>query len=215
MTWILFSVRCDMSNAVENEFKFTTDRHIDAMAVIDRLESFLRDHDVTYTKKNRSSVDTYFDSKDLELFNSGCSLRNKVSSNGKIKLTAKKPISSNKGVMSRKEIEKPSDGSLRSVKSFGAQIFPNIVIRDEPSLTLESERTAFYYEDEGNEIMLSFDKCRYISGRLSKEFLEIEIELMGDNEEKDFDHIGLERFITEDLSFKSVTKSKYQRGIDW
>ena len=204
-----------MSKAVENEFKFTSDSAADKRAVLDGLESFLEDRDIDYKVRTRSSVDTYFDSKDLDLYHSGCSLRNKVSSKGKVKLTAKRPISNEKGVMSREEIEDRSDGSFRSLEAFGKMVFPGIKIQKRPVLTLKSERTAFYYIDEGNEIMLSFDVCKYISGDLSKTFLEIEIELMGDIAENDFDSLGLSRFVTDELHFESVTKSKYQRGIEW
>lgn len=204
-----------MSKAVENEFKFTTDRTSGKKAILDSLESFLDDHDVEYEVRTRSSVDTYFDSKDLDLYRSGCSLRNKVSSKGKVKLTAKRPICNEKGVMSREEIEDKSDGSFRSLEAFGKMVFPKVKIQKQPVLTLKSERTAFYYTDEGNEIMLSFDVCRYISGDLSKDFLEIEIEFMGDSAENDFDSLGLSRFVTDELDFESVTKSKYQRGMEW
>ena len=204
-----------MSKAVENEFKFTTDRIDDRRAIMDGLESFLEEHDVRYKVRTRSSVDTYYDSIDLDLYRSGCSLRNKVSSKGKVKLTAKRPISNEKGVMSREEIEDRSDGSFRSLEAFGKMVFPGVTIQKRPVLTLKSERVAFYYIDEGNEIMLSLDVCKYISGDLSKDFLEIEIEFMGDSAENSFDSLGLSRFVTDKLRFESVTKSKYQRGMEW
>ena len=204
-----------MSKAVENEFKFTTDRISDKRAIMDGLESFLEDHDVKYKVRTRLSVDTYYDSKELDLYRSGCSLRNKASSKGKFKLTAKRPISNEKGVMSREEIEDSSDGSFRSLEAFGKMVFPGVKIQKQPVLTLKSERVAFYYIDEGNEIMLSLDVCKYVSGDLSKDFLEIEIEFMGDSAENGFDSLGLSRFVTDKLRFESVTKSKYQRGMEW
>ncbi|MBR4202779.1 MAG: hypothetical protein IKQ93_04305, partial [Candidatus Methanomethylophilaceae archaeon] len=76
-----------------------------------------------------------------------------------------------------------------------------------------TERTAFYYTD-GADVMLTFDTCRYISGKRRKDFLEVEIESMGKSTERGFDHIGMRDFVKE-LSFYPVTKSKYQRGIEW
>ena len=94
-------------------------------------------------------------------------------------------------------------------------VFPGVKIQKQPVLTLKSERVAFYYIDEGNEIMLSLDVCKYVSGDLSKDFLEIEIEFMGDSAENGFDTLGLSRFVTDKLRFESITKSKYQRGMEW
>jgi adenylate cyclase class IV len=202
-----------MSKAVENEFKFTTDQKLGAADTVNALESFLREHGVPFNKKGRQSTDTYYDSEDLALFHGGCILRQKNSSNGRIKLTAKKPISNEEEMMSREEIEILSDGRFESLEAFGRECFPDLVIQKEPVLTIETERTAIYYID-GTDIMLSFDICRYVSGEDSKRFLEIEIESMGNATERGFDLIGMRDFV-KGLSFFPVTKSKYQRGIEW
>lgn len=202
-----------MGTAVENEFKFTTDQKLNAADTIESLETFLKDRGIPYNKKSRQSTDTYYDSKDLALFRGGCILRQKNSSNGRIKLTAKKPISNAEEMMSREETEIISDGTFESLEAFGKECFPDLIIGKEPVLTIETERTAIYYID-GADIMLSFDTCRYISGENSKRFLEIEIESMGNTTERGFDLIGMRDF-TKQLSFFPVTKSKYQRGIEW
>lgn len=202
-----------MSKAVENEFKFTTDQRLSPDDIVGSLESFLNEHSITYKKKIRQSTDRYYDSEDLALFKRGCSLRQKNTSKGKFKLTAKRPISNECEMMSREEIEKPSDGSFRALESFGRECFPNVSIQKEPLVTILTERVALYYAD-GSDIMVSFDSCRYVSGIHSKAFLEIEIESMNETTERGFDHLGMRDFV-KDLKFSPVTKSKYQRGIEW
>ncbi len=198
---------------VENEFKFTTDRKLEPADVINSLESFLKDHSIPYEKKVRQSQDRYYDSNTLELYRKGCSLRQKNTFKGKVKLTAKKPLSNEGEMMSREEIEMPADGRFMTLKAFGKGCFPDITIEKDPVLQMRTERTAFYYTD-GADVMLTFDTCRYISGKRHKDFLEVEIESMGKSTERGFDHIGMRDFVKE-LSFYPVTKSKYQRGIEW
>ena len=147
------------------------------------------------------------------MFHGGCILRQKIQSTGKIKLTAKKPISNEEEMMSRREIEILSDGKFKSLKAFGKEIFPDLKIMKDPVLTIETERTAIYYID-GADIMLSFDICRFVCGKDSKTFLEIEIESMSQTTERGFDLIGMRDFVKE-RSFYPVTTSKYQRGIEW
>ena len=198
---------------VENEFKFTTDKKLDANEVIDSLESYLKEHSVPYEKKVRQSKDRYYDTNTLELYRKGCSLRQKNTFRGKIKLTAKKPLSNEEEMMSREEIEMPADGRFMTLKAFGKGCFPDVTIEKEPVLKMSTVRTAFYYTD-GADVMLTFDTCKYISGNTSKNFLEIEIESMGKSTMREFDHIGMRKFV-KGLSFYPVTKSKYQRGIEW
>ncbi len=203
-----------MGTAVENEFKYTSDRDIDAGLLVERLEVFLKDRSVPFKKKVKRSKDLYFDSADMELFNSERMLRMKTSENGKIKLTVKRPISNEFGMMSREEIEAASDGSMDDIVRFAGKHLPGIQIGEEPTLAIECERTAFDYLD-GSGIKLSFDRCIYVHGDASKTFYEIELESMNESTERDFDEIGMCGFIEETLGFEPVTKSKYQRGIEW
>lgn len=203
-----------MSTAIENEFKFQIEQRVDIPSIIQELEDYLVSHYVDYKMKTRQSVDTYFDSKDLELFHSGCTMRSKVSSTGKIKLTAKKPVSNDFGMMSREETEIISDGKYKTLKKFCEECFPGVEFQKKPVLTLESERFAFYYKD-GSDVLLSLDTCTYKSGKKSKNFVEIELESMSDSTVRDFDSIGIVSFISDELGFENVTKSKYHRGIEW
>jgi len=203
-----------MTKTTENEYKFTNMGEMSAAEVVGRLRSFLDSSGVTFEEKTRKSVDTYYDSDDLVLYRSDCSLRQKVSSNGKIKLTIKRPVSKDGGVMSREEIEIRSDGSLESVKSFCGQYFPDLRIGDIPVVSVENERYAFNYTD-GSGIMLSLDSCEYVSGERRTKFYEIEIESMDDGVQRDFDSIGLCGFVKDELGFEPTVKSKYCRGVEW
>jgi inorganic triphosphatase YgiF len=200
--------------AVENEYKFTCDGYGNAEGLISELESFVVRKGVPYKKKVKSSVDYYYDDKDLSLYCADCCLRKKVSANGKIKLTAKRPISRGDGMLSREEIERTSDGTLKDLKAFCNEQFPSLDMEREPVLTAECERTAFDYQD-GSELKLSFDVVNYVRGPLRYRFYEIELESMDDSECRDFDTIGLIPFITDHLGFEPATGSKYRRGVDW
>ncbi len=203
-----------MGTAVENEFKFTSDRRIDEDTVVDELLSYLDKKGITYSVKVKSSVDRYYDSEHLALYHNDCMLRLKNSENGKIKLTMKRPISNAKQMMSRKEIERASDGSFEDVCAFCRTEFPDLIISPEPTLMIECERTSIDLKD-GSGIKLSFDHCVYRYGIDSKDFYEIEYESMDDITNTEFDNIGICGFIQFYLEFQPVVKSKYQRGIEW
>ena len=138
-------------------------------------------------------------------------LRRKVSSTGKIKLTVKRPISNKHGIMSREETERTSDGSYEDLCEFVHEVIPDIEIRRQPIFTLECERAAY---DLDNGTNLSFDVCTYVHGERRKDFLEIELECMSDSVKRDFDSDGICDLV-QNMGFKQVTKSKYQRGIEW
>ena len=202
-----------MGTAVENEFKFTSYEHLDADIIIDKLMTFLSQHRISYNLKSKHSVDSYFDTTDFDLYKMDCILRRKNSSNGKIKLTMKRPMSNELGMMSRLEIERASDGSFDDLMDFFHNEFPSMTIDDDPVLYIDCDRTAFDYTD-GSNIKLSLDHCFYMFKDNKKDFFEIELESMDDHTKRDFDSIGILDFI-ESLEFQQVTVSKYQRGIQW
>ncbi len=76
---------------------------------------------------------------------------------------------------------------------------------------MECERAAY---DLDNGTNLSIDLCTYVSGKKRKDFLEIELECMSDVVNRDFDSEGLCDLALE-LGFEQVTRSKYQRGVEW
>jgi inorganic triphosphatase YgiF len=178
------------------------------------MEAFLQESGMPYKKKSKSSLDTYYDTKNHALYAKDCSLRRKISSKGKVKLTLKRPISNDLGMMSREEIEIMSDGSLESLKEFAAPYFPGLKIADMPALTVLNTRTAFEYKD-GSGIKLSIDDCRYVDGHNTLDFYEIELESMDGDIHRGFDTIGILDFISSDLGFKLTVQSKYSRGIAW
>ncbi len=203
-----------MGNNVENEFKFTLEGCQDCGAISERLEGFLNEHGVPYSKKIKQSVDSFFDTEDYQVYEKDCVLRRKVSSNGKVKLTIKKPLSNEFRMMSRQEIEVPSDGSIGEIRAFAAEYLPDLEIMEGPVLVSECERTSITYED-GSCIKLSVDACSYVNGGSRKDFCEIELESIDDSTKRDFDAIGMCDFITDVLGFVTVTESKYRRGIKW
>ncbi len=203
-----------MSVAVENEFKFTRTKAIDVVRTLQMMRDFLKDHGIEYKEKTKRSTDEYYDSEGLELYDSNCSLRKKVSENGKIKLTAKSLRSNEMEMMSRTEVEVPSDGSFRETVEFAAKQFPSVVIEKEPVISLNTQRTAFDYLD-GSGIKLSFDSCEYFRDYRSTVFYEIEVESMDDAVKWDFDEIDVCSFIRDGLGFDPVVTSKYQRGVLW
>jgi len=203
-----------MGNNVENEFKFTLEGCQDCSSITKRLEQYLDEHGVPYSEKIRQSVDSFFDTEDFRIYEDDCVLRRKVSSNGKIKLTIKKPISNEFRMMSRQEIEVPSDGSIEEIRAFAAEYLPGMEVGEEPVLVSECERTSIKYED-GSCIKLSVDACSYLDGGSRKDFCEIELESIDDSTQRDFDAIGMCDFITDELGFVTVTESKYRRGIKW
>ena len=200
-----------MVTAVENEFKFTTDDCSNVEHILQELESYLIEKDIIYSYRTKQSVDSYFDSKHLLLYSAGCMLRRKVSSTGKIKHTFKEPISNDYGMMSRQETERTSDGSFKDLCNFVREIYPDINIEEQPVFTMECERAAY---DLDNGTNLSIDLCTYVSGKKRKDFLEIELECMSDVVNRDFDSEGLCDLALE-LGFEQVTRSKYQRGVEW
>jgi len=199
--------------AVENEFKFTSEKDLDPGSVAESLRSFLSSKNVPFKEKSKQSVDLYFDTEGLDLYKEDCILRQKTSSNGKIKLTVKRPISNEMRMMSREEIETESDGSWERVLSFSEEHLPGRIVLEKPSLTIECERIAFDYKD-GSGIKLSLDVCDYVDGPTKKRFYEIELESVDDSTNREFDSIGMCQFI-EDLGFAPVTESKYRRGVAW
>lgn len=203
-----------MSEAVENEYKFTTSKDLDREYVVRRLGSFLDSHDIPYKVKSKRSVDSYYDTDELALFHADCCLRKKVSENGNIKLTIKRPISNAEGMMSRDEIERTSDGSIDDVRKFCDQYFSDLCILEMPVFTVETERTAFDYKD-GSGIKLSLDSCDYVLREHRHRFYEIELESMDSTTERGFDDIGILLYIEKVLGFEPTTKSKYVRGIEW
>jgi len=202
-----------MDGAVENEYKFVSYEG-DYDAINSELREHLRRSGMAFREKSKHSIDNYYDSNDLALYHSDCCLRKKTTKKGKSKLTIKKPIDNGHGMMSRQEIEESSDGSLDSIKGFAERYLPGIVIKDEPVISVETDRTVFEYLD-GSGVKLSLDHCFYKHGEMSKEFYEIEIESMSDITVRDFDSIGIIDTIVNDLRFRQTTVSKYSRGMDW
>ena len=198
--------------AVENEYKFTSDR-TDISACLSELESFLRSTGIQYSVQKKQSTDHYYDSEQMEITSRGCFIRKRTYSDGKCKLTVKRPISVN-GDITREEIERPSDGTHSELQGFCDECFPGVVLNEMPTLTNDCERTVFAFEDKSGA-KLYFDKCQFVSGPNFRDFLEIEYEIVSDKVMADFDDMGLIDFVTRVLGVKPVSESKYLRGLKW
>ena len=198
---------------VENEYKFTSDDVPDVYLCIASIKTFLKKKNLDYSVSEKHITDYYYDSKNMEITDTGCFLRKRIDKSGKCKLTIKKPIS-NKESMSREEIERESDGSFGDLMDFSAAHYPVVEVIDDPMLVLLSDRTVFSMKD-GTDAKLTFDVCKYIDGSRSKSFWEIEFEIITDDAQSDFDTYGIKDFITNGLGFKTVTESKYSRGLKW
>ena len=198
--------------AVENEYKFTSD-DADPEFCISALESFLKDAGAVYSKAVKSYLDRYYDSDGLEIAGKGCFIRERIYRDGKCKLTVKRPISVN-GAMSREEIERASDGTFGTLSDFCDECFPGMILCKDPVLTNVCERTIFSLENEFG-IKLSFDMCQYVDGDKTKDYSEIELEVVSDTVVSDFDEFGVKVFVTDALGFRQVTESKFIRGLRW
>ncbi len=197
---------------IENEYKFTSDS-ADPVQCIGRLRSFLQSSGIPFSESDRSYTDRYFDSSAMEITAAGCFLRQRTYSDGRCKLTVKRPISG-EGAMIREETERSSDGSFGDLQSFSGECFPGVEIESLPALVNVCRRTVFAYGD-GSGIKLSFDMCQYAKSNRRKDYSEIELECVSDRSMGDFDTVGVSRIVTEELNFSPVHESKYVRGLKW
>ena len=200
-----------MGTAIENEFKFTTDRELDEDVILGRIKKFLNEKGIAYTVEEKDSTDAYYDTDGLDLYRTNRTLRMKRKSDGSYKLTAKEPVSNAEGVMSRKETEKRSNGSFEDLVEFVKKQMPDISILERPSLTLETHRVSIGFDN----VDLAFDRCIFFHDGDSKTFHEIELELVSGETDSGFDNFGLAGFVEDELQFERATESKYHRGIDW
>ncbi len=197
---------------IENEYKFTSDS-AEPERCIGGLRSFLRSSGIPFEESDRSYTDRYFDSSAMEITSAGCFLRQRIYSDGRCKLTVKRPVSS-EGAVAREETERVSDGFFEDLQAFSRECFPGVEIEPLPTLVNVCRRTVFAYGD-GSGIKLSFDMCQYARSNRRKDYSEIELECVSDGIVKDFDTAGVSRFVTEELGFSPVHESKYVRGLRW
>ena len=198
---------------VENEYKFTSTRDIDRKGLLKDLSALLIDRDLGYSLSTNWHIDTYYDSEDLGITKKGCFLRMRDYCDGRFKMTVKRPVEENGNLLSREEIERPSDGDVSDVVSFGNELFPDTAVSERPVLTLKALRSTFKYNDNGKR-KLTLDECTFMYGQNSITFWELELECMSDDVTAGFDDIGLESFLS-DKGMVPVFNSKYERGLEW
>ncbi len=198
--------------SLENEYKFTSDS-ADPAQCIGKLRFFLESSGMPFDESERSYTDRYYDSSGRGITSTGGFLRQRTYSDGRGKLTVKRPVSTD-GKMVREEIERTTDCSFDDLREFSNKYFPGVDIDSIPTLVNVCRRTVFAYRD-GSGIKLSFDMCQYVVNDTRKDYAEIELECISDHSLEDFDGIGVSHFVTEELHFSPVQESKYVRGLRW
>ena len=199
--------------AVENEYKFTSTQNIDRKKLLKSISALLIEKDIEYSLSINWHIDTYYDSDGLDITEKRCFLRMRDYCDGRFKMTVKRPVEENDNLLSREEIERPSEGRVSDIISFGKELFPDLEISERPVLKIKALRSTFKYNDNGKK-KLTLDECTFISDDKTKTFWELELECISDDVTTGFDDIGLESFLS-DKGMVPVFNSKYERGLEW
>ena len=178
---------------------------------------------VSTTEKQNN--DEYYDTRDLNLFKNGGSLRiRKVEQKGKekIKATCKMPLEKGEVYSSRSEIEENlPDASFETFRQ--KMIDSNVAVNFEdilkfPILNSRTKRTDVVLDKNGVQVCLSFDNSKYTNHTLNNEMSVtdrmIEIEAIGELNNRIILN-EIHEFITSSFPGLIVNKqSKYERGIN-
>ena len=177
---------------------------------------------VSITEKQNN--DEYYDTKDLDLYKNGGSLRiRKIEQKGKekIKATYKMPLKKGEVYSSRTEIEETlSDDSFETFmqKMVDSSIAINFNdILKFPILNSRTKRKDVVLDKNGVQVCLSFDNSLYtnhLSNEISVTDRMIEIEAIGELNNRIILN-EIHNFITSTFKNLEINKqSKYERGIN-
>lgn len=177
---------------------------------------------VSITKKENN--DEYYDTKDLNLYKNGGSLRiRKVKQEGKekIKATCKKPLERGEVYSSRSEIEETlSDSKYETFREKMIEAGVDIdfdKILSFPILNSHTKRTDVVLDKNGVQVCLSFDNSDYTNHMLDETRSTdrmIEIEAIGELNNRIILN-EIHKFITSSFKNLEINKqSKYERGIN-
>lgn len=201
-------------NTIENEYKFVNYFSDGREYYYKMLISFLDKNGIKYSVSEKNYTDSFYDTEDLEITKKECFLRKR--DRGKCgALTVKKPVSS-KGMLSRVEIEEPFDGicNKEMIEKFCKKNLGKMILSDNPILLMNTIRSTFKFVSN-DKVKLTFDDCQYYDDPFKFNFLEIELEIVSNKEELEFDLVDIRQFITKELNFIPVTESKFSRGMKW
>ena len=176
------------------------------------------------TVTEKQNDDEYYDTKDLNLYKNGGSLRiRKIEQQGKekIKATCKMPLNKGEVYSSRSEFEEPLlDDSFETLmkKSIDLGVTVNFddILRF-PVLKSFTKRKDVVLSKNGVQVCLSFDNSRYTNHILSEISVNdgmIEIEAIGELNNRIILN-EIHDFITSAFSNLQINKqSKYERGVN-
>ncbi len=178
---------------------------------------------VIETAKKQNN-DEYYDTKDLNLYKNGGSLRiRKVSQEGKekIKATCKMPLEKGEVYSSRSEIEESlSDSSFETFRKKMTDVGVDVnfdEILSFPILNSKTKRTDVVLDKNGVQVCLSFDNSQYtnhVLNDISVKDRMIEIEAIGELNNRVILN-EIHKFITSSFdNFEINKQSKYERGIN-
>lgn len=208
----------------EFELKYIIDDvEVDRDTLLDQIIATFQTNGFSVVSiSNKQNNDEYYDTRNLDLFKNGGSLRvRRVNQSGKekIKATYKEPLEKGEVYSSRTEIEGTlPDTSFETFKeemtSLGVTVdFDSIL--EFPILNSITDRTDIVLDKNGIEVCLSFDSSSYTNHLLDTSVSDrmIEIEAIGELNNRIILN-EIHEFISSLFGDLSTNKqSKYERGI--
>lgn len=195
----------------ELELKYLVDKNSRLIEVLDLL--YKKGFRIKYTE-NILNEDTYYDTNNLDLLKSGCSLRTRLI-NKKCFVTLKLNGDENQDYLDRKEIEVGSiDDSFDSITSSLKDIdFDISKICPFPFLKTKNNRLIILLKRKDVYIEVAYDKVRYHNLSNDKKHTEamIEIEAKENTTSKVLKEIN--KSINNKLGFQLCSESKYERAM--
>lgn len=198
---------------------------IDQESLLKQILSVFTSHGfkiVLTTEKQNN--DEYYDTKKLDLYKSGGSLRiRKIEQKGKekIKATCKMPLKKGEVYSSRSEIEETLlddsfDTFMQKMIDLGVTVNFNDILKL-PILNVRTKRTDIVLDKNGVQVCLSFDNSTYTNHILNELEINdrmIEIEAIGEINNRIILN-EIHNFITTSFNNLKINKqSKYERGIN-
>ncbi|MBQ4263705.1 MAG: HD domain-containing protein [Bacilli bacterium] len=188
------------------------------------LSVFIKNGFKIISIREKENNDEYYDSKNLDLYKNGASLRIRKITEGKnkkIKATCKIPLATGEVYSSRNEFEDTlSDDNFESLKQKMTELKVPLdfnIILDYPLINSNNKRTDIILNKNGIEVCLSFDNTTYTNHLLNETFAfdsMIEIEAIGKPNNRIILN-EIHNFISYYFPFLQINKqNKYERGIN-
>lgn len=209
----------------EFELKYIVDENVEEDNFLNQiLDVFIKNGFAIISTKEKQNNDEYYDTKNLDLYKSGSSLRiRKVKNKNKEKIEAtfKKPLGLGEVYSSRNEIkEEVPDDTFETFKQKMLESHAEVdfaTFLRFPILNSITNRNDVILEKNGVQVCLSFDKSRYTNhtlNEISANDRMIEIEAIGELSDRVILN-EIHEFVTAHFSCLAINKqSKYERGIN-